>query len=95
MSDGRPRDVLVVWEVDAGTGGAGGVTDDAGRAEKEMVHALEGFPEGRGRVREARLSAFGVYVYGETVVTARRTGGGAITLTGDMWNACDAWDAPL
>ncbi|RBQ13841.1 hypothetical protein DP939_43915 [Spongiactinospora rosea] len=68
--------LLLVWAVEAGDRGASGVTGDLAVAERQMLTALGGFAEGRGRVRSARMSSVGVlYTYGETLVTARRKGG--------------------
>ncbi|RBQ16857.1 hypothetical protein DP939_27710 [Spongiactinospora rosea] len=62
------------------------MTDDADQAEKAMLEALEGFPQGRGRVQRVRLSAFGnAYEYGETVIAAHREDGGPITITHEWW----------
>ncbi|PZG41396.1 hypothetical protein C1I98_21420 [Spongiactinospora gelatinilytica] len=78
--------LLVVWEVDAGEHGAGGVTSDEVVAEKTRLDALEAFPSGRGRVRYARLSFVHVgYVYGTTLVSAHRGGGVTVTMAGDAW----------
>ncbi|MDF5752601.1 hypothetical protein [Spongiactinospora sp. TRM90649] len=91
MSDGGPSDlartVLVVWEVEAGDQGAGGVTLSRTAAHREMVRALDQFHCGRGRVRLALLAPGFVYRYGETVVTAHRNGRAFVAVAGDAW--CD------
>ncbi|RBQ17766.1 hypothetical protein DP939_23155 [Spongiactinospora rosea] len=83
-------DLLVVWEVDAGGSGAGGVTKDEVAAEKTMLEVLGSFAEGRGRVRYARLVPAprgGVYDYryGSTLVTAYRRDGETVAVVGDEW----------
>ncbi|WP_397559731.1 hypothetical protein [Spongiactinospora sp. 9N601] len=81
------RFLLMVWEVEAGDAyRTCGVTDSPETAERAMLDALAARPEGRGRVRYARLSFVGVgYVYGPAVLTAIRTDGATVVRAGDAW----------
>ncbi|MFI0418967.1 hypothetical protein [Spongiactinospora sp. 9N601] len=82
--------LFVVWEVDAGDRGAGGVTKDEAAAEKYMLAKLDTYPAGRGRVRYACLApatrgAIYDYRYGTTLVTAHRGNGVTVSVAGDAW----------
>ncbi|MDF5754009.1 hypothetical protein [Spongiactinospora sp. TRM90649] len=83
--------MLASWEVDAGDRGSAGVTGSAAvAAAADMLSALAAHPNGRGRVRLARLipAVDGArYRYGATVLTARRSGGATVTADGDAWEA--------
>ncbi|MDF5757117.1 hypothetical protein [Spongiactinospora sp. TRM90649] len=82
-------DLLASWEVDAGRRGSGGVTGSAAVAATDMLAALATFPNGRGRVRVARLmpSMSGAdYRYGATVLTAHRRDAVTTTVSGDAWD---------
>ncbi|MFI0417042.1 hypothetical protein [Spongiactinospora sp. 9N601] len=83
-------DLFVVWEVDAGEFGVGGVTKDEVTADQAMFDALESFRHGRGRVRYARLvpaeqGPCSNYWYGTTLVTAHRVDGVTVAVVGDAW----------
>ncbi|WP_147267927.1 hypothetical protein [Spongiactinospora rosea] len=79
--------MFLVWDVEvADSPRACGVTDSPGTAERAMLDALATRPEGRGRVRYARLSFIGVgYVYGPAVLTAHRKDGATVVRAGDAW----------
>ncbi|MDF5754675.1 hypothetical protein [Spongiactinospora sp. TRM90649] len=82
-------DVIASWEVDAGKRGSAGVTGSAAVAATDMLAALAAFPDGRGRVRSARLmpSMSGAeYRYGATVLTAHRRDAVTPTVSGDAWD---------
>ncbi|PZG53111.1 hypothetical protein C1I98_06015 [Spongiactinospora gelatinilytica] len=66
------------------------MNDSLAAAEKAMLEALGSHPEGRGRVRYARLvpaprGSIGDYRYGTTLITAHRAGGETVTVAGDAW----------
>ncbi|RBQ14175.1 hypothetical protein DP939_42255 [Spongiactinospora rosea] len=78
----------MVWEVEAGDRGVGGVTDNLFVAQKELLDALYGLGTGRGRMRYARLSFIHVgYVYGPIVVTAHRKDGVTVLVAGGTWES--------
>ncbi|MDF5753200.1 hypothetical protein [Spongiactinospora sp. TRM90649] len=82
-------DVLASWKVDAGKSSSAGVTGSAAVAAADMLAALATFPDGRGRVRFARImpSMSGAeYLYGATVLTAHRRDGATTTVSGDAWD---------
>ncbi|RBQ21640.1 hypothetical protein DP939_02710 [Spongiactinospora rosea] len=83
-------DLLLVWDVEAGECGGGGVHDSRDAAETAMLDTLDSHPEGRGRVRYARLvpaphGSIGDYRYGSTLITAHRADGETVSVVGDAW----------